>query len=166
MTVEAVPSNALWRTPRAVCAVVESFLGDFLDPCAPTDDPGWTGATWVYTEAEDGLSVPWYRPVYMNPPYSRGHINRWVKKFIDEGVHGDMPYGLALLPARPGSRWWNRLAIPQITVGFWNGRIQFVGADEGAKFPSALVFISQSPDRTWIDFYQHFRGFATVWKPL
>lgn len=68
-------------------------LGDFdLDPCAPPVRP-WEIARVHYTEADDGLSKPWFGRVWCNPPFGREAV-KWLRRMRD---HGN---GIALIPAR------------------------------------------------------------------
>lgn len=76
-----------WYTPKEI---IES-LGEFdLDPCAPVV-PLWSTAKNHFTKEDDGLSREWFGRVWLNPPYSRPLIERFVEKMAD---HNN---GIALL---------------------------------------------------------------------
>lgn len=69
-----------WRTPRA-----------YTDPCeavamVPLFDPCPADAT------VDGLakSTRWGRSCFVNPPYSRGQLMKWVEKGLEELTTGKM----------------------------------------------------------------------------
>lgn len=67
-----------WYTPRTI---VEAF-GEFdLDPCAPSHN--FYTARRCFTKADDGLSKEWHGRVWLNPPYSRPLICRFVEKMAD-----------------------------------------------------------------------------------
>lgn len=137
-----------WYTPPEVIKVaLETMGGIDLDPAA---DPGHTiPARHHYTQAEDGLGKPWALPdgtparVYLNPPYGRA-IPQWVAKLIREYDAGHIAQAVALLPARPDTRWYRSLArFPRCYVA---GRLRFSGHQNAAPFPSALVYLGPHLD--------------------
>lgn len=68
-------------------------LGAFdLDPCAPIKRP-WSTAGVHYTMADNGLVLPWFGRVWLNPPFGK-EAATWMRKMAD---HGN---GIALIPAR------------------------------------------------------------------
>jgi hypothetical protein len=78
-----------WLTPPWVI----DALGEFdLDPCTPPEMP-WDTARCRYTEAEDGLSLPWFGRVWLNPPYGR-EADTWLERMVAHGT------GTALIFAR------------------------------------------------------------------
>lgn len=105
-----------WWTPPEIL----NYLGPFgLDPCAPSANPGWTGANTTYTQEEDGLTLPWGASfVWCNPPYS--DIERWMAKMAD---HDN---GLALVFARTETQWWfDSVWGRASSVLFLRGRVTF-----------------------------------------
>ena len=115
-----------WLTPPHVIKA----LGDFdLDPCAPTVRP-WDTARVHIAPPENGLLVPWRGRVWMNPPYSK--IARWMGRLAE---HGD---GIALVPARTCSRWFEEIAWDNASAAlFLRGRIRFHRVD-GTRAPSGI----------------------------
>lgn len=71
-----------------------------LDVCAPAEDVSVVPASKAYTLADDGMALPWFGRVWMNPPYSE--TTAWVDRFI---AHG---HGVALVP-HSRSKWHSRL---------------------------------------------------------
>jgi hypothetical protein len=92
-----------WITPRWVLAP----LGEFdLDPCTPEEMP-WSTAKIRMTQEQDGLASPWCGRVWLNPPFDRRTLHRWLEKMAD---HGN---GIALIPAATETKHfrefvWNR----------------------------------------------------------
>src|SRR5262249_5924081 len=80
-----------WETPKELLDRLYSVFGAFdLDPCSPCSNnrTAPVKARAYYTEADDGLSLPWFGTVYMNPPYGRS-IHNWTAKAKAEVEHGN-----------------------------------------------------------------------------
>jgi len=130
-----------WETPAKVFKILNDEFGFTLDPCCEVQT---AKASTFYTPLEDGLSKDWSgHTVFVNPPYSRYNIGKWVKKCCEEGKKTTV---VALLPVSDSAKWWHTY----ICAGFpgnhsWNelrfvkGRIKFVGARFTAPFSSVIV---------------------------
>lgn len=128
-----------WRTPRVVLDLVREFAAGpiALDPATSPDNP--TGAATFFTEADNGLLRPWHTDglIYVNPPYGRA-LAPWARRIANEGQHIEI---IALLPARPDTKWWQDHVIKTCdALCFWRGRLKFVDAPAPAPFPSALAY--------------------------
>ncbi|RKR76300.1 DNA N-6-adenine-methyltransferase [Frondihabitans australicus] len=111
-----------WYTPRHIfeALAIERFA---MDVCSPGAEKTHVPADVHLTIVEDGLTTPWAGTVWMNPPYS--DIAPWMRKLAD---HGD---GIALVFARPDTKWF-QAALKQATVAcFINGRISFIKGSTG-----------------------------------
>lgn len=109
-----------WYTPRQIFEPLGSFD---LDPCSPVK-PLWKIAKTNYTQLDDGLSREWKGRVWLNPPYSRPLIERFVEKLA---THGD---GIALLFNRCDSKLFHDVIFPSASgILFLKGRIKFYTAD-------------------------------------
>lgn len=109
-----------WYTPREII----TSLGEFdLDPCAPMN-PLWTTAKVMLNREDDGLSKVWNGRVWLNPPYSRPLIGRFVKKMAE---HGN---GVALLFNRCDNALFQDIIFPTATaMKFLRKRIRFYRPD-------------------------------------
>lgn len=75
-------------------------LGPFdLDPCAADPRP-WDCAKHNITEAEDGLSQRWHGLVWLNPPFNRYQVSRWISRLAE---HNN---GICLTHARCEAGWF------------------------------------------------------------
>jgi hypothetical protein len=114
-----------WLTPRWVL----DPLGRFdLDPCAA---PDWPTADEMYTPEThgDGLSLPWFGRVWMNPPYGSA-MTAWLEKMAQ---HGN---GITLIFARTDTAAFHDYVWPHAdALLFLRGRITFLRPDLSA--PSA-----------------------------
>lgn len=68
-----------WYTPKFI---IDS-LGEFdLDPCAPSV-PLFKTAEVMYNEFDDGLAQKWEGRVWLNPPYSRPLITKFMRRMTE-----------------------------------------------------------------------------------
>lgn len=117
----SAPDTDCWLTPRHILRE----LGEFdLDPCAAGENPGWTGARFVFTADMDGLQQPWPSSarVFMNPPFS--NTTPWLVKHSNHGI------GISLIPASVESRVWRSHVWPKAkAVLLLHGRTRFCNPD-------------------------------------
>jgi hypothetical protein len=104
-------------------------LGPFdLDPCAGDPRP-WDCARVNYTLADDGLSKRWLGLTWLNPPFCRYVVERWIQRLAD---HGN---GVALLHARCEAQWFRPVWANASGILFMGQRIKFCHAD-GIEHPA------------------------------
>ena len=148
-----------WLTPPHILDVVRRLGPIDLDPCIL----GWDPAVHP-----DGLVRPWVNDpavsdrgvVFVNPPYGRGLVEKWVDKAIREAAvpleRNTNRSIVLLLPARTEQPWFQSLAwlrvhsaLPQgnsAALCFIRGRVRFINPDTGAAvgagtFPSVLWYL-------------------------
>lgn len=93
-------------------------LGPFdLDPCAALGQP-WPTARRHFTVRDDGLSRPWGGRVWLNPPFDRYQVGRWIERLAE---HGN---GIALVHARTETDWFRPLWRADMLL-FLKGRLHF-----------------------------------------
>lgn len=91
---KSIGASQSWITPKHII----DALGPFdLDPCGPWEAP-WRCATCTFMR--DGLEQHWKGRVWLNPPFDRREVGKWVRKLAD---HGN---GIALLHARTEAEWF------------------------------------------------------------
>ena len=130
-------STTEWRTPQELYERLDAIWHFTLDPAATDDNT----LHWCYfTEASDGLIQDWGgHTVFLNPPYSRDVLQRWIRKAADEAKKPGTVV-VCLLPAKTGPRYWQEIVIPEAAyIYFIPGRLQFGGARGPAPFDSAIV---------------------------
>ncbi|MEQ8721030.1 MAG: DNA N-6-adenine-methyltransferase [Sandaracinaceae bacterium] len=136
-----------WCTPRIVVDRLLAFAGSIaLDPCS--NPVSLVPATRRVIAPEDGLAVDWHAAadgglVYVNPPFGRKRTGLWLGKAADEAERGAEI--VVLIPARTDTRAWQRHAPRAAAICFWAGRMRFLGAKNGAPFPSALLYFGRRP---------------------
>jgi hypothetical protein len=103
-------------------------LGPFgLDPCAADPRP-WDCARRNYTERDDGLSKSWIGRVWLNPPFDRYEVARWIQRLAEHG------HGTALLHARTEADWFEPVWQHASGILFMADRIKFCRSD-GSEQP-------------------------------
>lgn len=128
--------TADWGTPPEI---IEA-LGPFdLDPCAfPESTRFWKTAREHYALPQNGLGLPWFGCVWLNPPYGP-QVERWIRRLAEHGS------GIALVFARTETQWFFRYVWLLATgVFFLRGRIHFYDRDgirsrHNSGAPSVLV---------------------------
>lgn len=153
-------------TPAVIVDAVIDVLGEIdLDPCSNSKDTPNVPALYHYTVEDDGLSLPWVGKVYMNPPYGRS-IGEWVNK-LTESLDTGVTEAIALVPARVDTQWWNALTARYSMVCFISGRLTFIGNEDAAPFPSAVVYLRPDQDKSSaLRFYDVFSQFGRIWQEL
>ena len=140
--------NTDWETPDELMdALKREFLwtphlppdSDYfdLDPCA-TRESCKALARFSLEDGRDGLLLPWYGAVFVNPPYGRG-VGKWVEKCYTEVANGNAALVVALLPSSTGTRWWQEWVMKATEIRYLKGRIKFVGTKDPAPFDSVIV---------------------------
>ena len=142
-------------TPADVLDRVRRIAPIALDPCTEPHNP--CGADRFYTERDNGLIQPWMSLTYCNFPYSGA--KSWAAKMATEAALGVAI--VALVAARPDTRWWRTLWDASDVMCFWRGRLTFGDAKSPAPFPSALFGLNVSQRR----FRQAFGDAAEVVVP-
>ena len=134
-----------WGTPPDLMeAVRREFNGGHrfdLDPCATAETAkadDWYGPGSPLFE--DGLAIPWFgRSAYVNPPYGRNIIEKWVEKCYTEVANGDMDLVVALLPASTSAGWWHQWVMQATEIRLLKGRVRYKGAPSAATWDSVIV---------------------------
>jgi phage N-6-adenine-methyltransferase len=138
-------ADMTWCTPPEVLELVRRLGPIGLDPCSNGRSVVRAPVEWRGKPGVDGLAQSWvgHGLVYCNPPYGRA-IKVWMQKCATEGALGAEI--IALIPARTDTKWWHESVVEGAdSVCFWRGRIAFLGATQGAPFPSALIYYGPRP---------------------
>lgn len=110
-----IGKSQVYITPRYIL----DSLGTFdLDP-AGADPRPWDCAKHTYTADDDGLALPWFGRVWLNPPFDTRQIERWIERLAEHD------FGTALLHARTETRWFGLIWEHASAVKFLAGRIVF-----------------------------------------
>lgn len=147
-------------TPQEIIDAAVAVLCEIdLDPCSNSKDTPNIPALDHYTAEDNGLLMPWFGRVYMNPPYGRGAngIAAWVTKLASEYEMGNVAEAIALVPGRIDTQWWQTLR--SYPACFVTGRLTFVGNEDSAPFPSVVFYLGENSKR----FYEVFSDLGDIW---
>jgi hypothetical protein len=86
-------------TPREIFIGLNCLFS--LDPCAPLEYcPSHDYCGERYILPQNGLELPWEGRVWLNPPFHRNEVKKWISKLAQ---HGD---GIALVTSYFTSSWF------------------------------------------------------------
>ncbi|MDP3328750.1 DNA N-6-adenine-methyltransferase [Parvibaculum sp.] len=123
-----------WLTPPEIVTA----LGHFdLDPCSPIVRP-WPTVGRHYTVEDNGLMLPWFGRVWLNPPYG-SQTGRWLARLVTHGT------GTAMIFARTDTAFFFKHVFEEASaLLFLRGRVHFHHVDgrlakDNCGAPSVLV---------------------------
>ena len=147
-------------TPEKYIALVRQVMGGIdLDPASCEFAQRTVKANRYFTKDDDGLSRIWHGKVWLNPPYSRELMDRFVDKICTEYLAGSVTEAVVLSLNRTDTRWFNQLASFSTCFCLTNGRIRFNTKDGPTKGSGrsghTFFYFGDNPDR-----------FREIFKPL
>ena len=104
-----------WYTPEPWPSLCRELMGGIdLDPASCAEANEVVAATQIYTEADDGLSLPWFGRVFHNPPYGldddRSSVcAKWVQYAIEQYRGGAVAELCLIVNAATGTGWFQAL---------------------------------------------------------
>jgi ParB family chromosome partitioning protein len=138
-----------WYTPPPWIERARIAMGTIdLDPASCAFAQECVRASMWFDKVADGLRQPWAGNLWINPPYSRGTIGRFVEKLIIE--LDDIEQAIVLTDNRLDTEWAHDLLYASDVVAFTKGRIRFYNADgiavSSALNGSALFYVGNRTD--------------------
>jgi phage N-6-adenine-methyltransferase len=135
-----------WYTPPQWVERARVAMGTIdLDPASCAFAQKCVRASIWFDKAADGLRQPWAGNVWLNPPYSRGTIGRFIEKLIVE--LDCIQQAIVLTDNRTDTEWFHDLFYTADVVAFTRGRIGFYNVHRtGLSSPlngSALFYIGK-----------------------
>ncbi len=115
-----------WYTPTSIIEASRSVMGSIdLDPASSYVANGIVGATHYYTKEDNGLVMPWYGNIYLNPPGGKLKGQSIPKLF-----------------------WKKLIYSPRVTQAiFLAFSIELLQTSQLSECPSACDFIICIPER-------------------
>jgi phage N-6-adenine-methyltransferase len=136
-----------WGTPPASFANLDRQFGPFTLDAAATKIN--SKCAKFFTKEDNALAQDWGKHiVWINPPYSRGHLELFIEKAYRE-ITKQTKRVVLLVPMMSSSKWWHDVVMRQASQVFLiKGRMKFHlfanGKDQGpaeynAAFHSAVI---------------------------
>ncbi len=147
------PPNVLELVRKVGRIGVDVFPGEhaMVNPriTLPADWDAYESTEWTRGVERDEV-------VWIQPPYSRGHLPRVASIWSQQGFANPRrtsmePAGIALLPSSTGANWFDVMCRYSRVLVLWRGRITFWldGKPTGGSgwFDSALFYNGPNPYR-------------------
>jgi hypothetical protein len=153
-----VRGNEEYYTPRLIFVAMACMFD--LDPASPGRDVvPWVPSKHHFTLTDNGLERPWRGFVWLNPPYSRDGLPRWLEKFRQ---HGD---GVCCVADRTSTKWWQTLCGNADLILQVNKKIDFISDESGKNaLGSSLVAYGERGVKALMDAHAH--GLGALFKPV
>ncbi len=129
--------NDEWETPLKLFKAFDDVYHFDLDACASKDNHK---CDFYFTKNEDYTSIelPTRNKIWMNPPYSRGNINKCMKKAYDDSLKGHLV--VCLVRDDPTTGWYEEFVDNKALVILrLKKRVKFVNGNSGYNFPCCVV---------------------------
>ena len=135
-----------WYTPSNLIECARLFLGTIdLDPASSALANETVRAMTWYGVEQDGLTQRWQGRVWMNPPYARMLIERFVDRLMECHLAGNVPEALILVNNATDTRWFHHLqSAPHRHTLALSYRVKFVspeGRDPNAMQGQVVVYL-------------------------
>jgi phage N-6-adenine-methyltransferase len=120
-------NNNEWYTPPEYIEAARKVLGAIdLDPATSDQAQEAVRAAKYFTKEDDGLKQEWRGLVWLNPPYSRGEIDKFVDKMVIEYKAGHIDSGIMLTHDCTDTEWWQSALRSASAICFPGKRIAFI----------------------------------------
>lgn len=130
--------NNEWFTPAHYVELARTVLGSIdVDPASNDYAQATVQAGTFYTAETNGLDKEWCGKVWMNPPYSRALIGRFIDKLVEEYQSGRCTEAIILTHNSTDTQWAATLFRNATALCFTRGRVKFVSPK--GKFASPAM---------------------------
>lgn len=154
-----------WFTPAAWLDRAREALGEIdLDPASHAIAQERVQASTFFTAADDGLERSWFGRVWLNPPYNRALLSRFVVKLVEEWTSGRVQQAILLTHNYTDTEWFHAAAWAARAICFPRGRVHFLSpaGDECSPTQGQAFFYFGHDDA---GFRQAFADFGLIVRP-
>ena len=149
MRFDKLSADNEWYTPNEYIHAARQIMGTIdLDPASNERAQSIIQAKAYYTSQDDGLAQLWQGSVWMNPPYSRELLPKFMRKLFEGIEDGTISQATVLCIASTSSRWWQRAAAMASVSCHLNHRVQCYGPSNIADRPAHCSTLFYFGDRT------------------
>ena len=140
--------NVEWFTDPALVERVRTVMGGIdLDPASCEAAQCTVKATQFFTKEQNGLTQPWYGRVFLNPPFRRDLIGKFVTKLISERANYEQ--AIALVNADTSTEWFQTICGAANAIAFPKRRLVFhneITKQQNPVFGSAFAYFGDRRD--------------------
>jgi len=167
-----------WYTPRRFTDAARAVMGGIdLDPASCEVANQTVQATTFYTEKQNGLTLPWYGRVWLNPPFGTmktpfdaawqgtSVVRLFIRKLLEDFQEGKIEQAVLLAKADPKQHWFHLLWDYLICFAYDN--VYFNRPDGPAQrnqFGVCFVYLGKN-EQTFIDVFSEFGTVARRVSP-
>lgn len=125
-----------WYTPAWIIEAARAAMGSIdCDPASSSTANQTVKAATFFTAEDDGLGYQWDGNVWLNPPYSKELIGRFVEGVIDRYHAGEVLQACVLVNNATETLWGQALIEASAAVCFLNSRVKFLRPDGSTGAP-------------------------------
>jgi phage N-6-adenine-methyltransferase len=149
-----------WYTPADYIEAAREALGAIdLDPASSDKAQETVRAARYFTIADNGLSKEWRGRIWLNPPYSRELIGKFIDKLVIEYAAGRTKSAILLTHNSTDTAWFQKAQEACSAICFADTRIRFYNAvgEEECSPTQGQSFFYFGPDA---------ERFADVFEPI
>jgi phage N-6-adenine-methyltransferase len=132
-----------WYTPARYVELAREVMGSIdVDPASNDYAQRTVKAATFYTVETNGLDKPWVGKVWMNPPYGRKLIGRFIDKLMEEYQAGRTTEAIVLTNNSTDTKWATALFENAASLCFTRGRVKFISPTKkgAATLPMGQLF--------------------------
>lgn len=159
-----------WFTPSKYIDSVRYVLGSIdIDPFSSEEANLTIKAQVYYSKENDALTLDWARlsNCFMNPPYSKGLMQKCVDKLLEQRQNGSAINSVVLCNASTDTKWFHKLMHESTAMCLTAGRISFENTDGKSISGNTKgqVFFLMTEDETIVHkFKEEFSKYGYVVK--
>lgn len=119
--------NNEWYTPERYIEAARKVLGAIdCDPASNDFAQKTVKAKTFYTIDDSGLDANWFGAVWMNPPYGKGLVDKFITRYCEQD---GITEGIVLVNNATDTDWFQRLAGVSSAICLKKGRIKYIAQD-------------------------------------
>ena len=113
-----------WYTPQYIIDAARKTMGKIdLDPASSDIANRTVQATTYYTKDDDGLSMPWFGNIWLNPPYAKGLIGKFASAIKNK--RSDYDQAIILVNNGTETQWFQNFSIVTSAICLVKKRVRF-----------------------------------------
>jgi ParB family chromosome partitioning protein len=146
------PLSNEWYTPPQYIEAAREVMGAIdCDPASCDIAQKRVKASIYYTVVQNGLQQTWGKRVWMNPPYSKGLIDKFCEALVRKYQSGEVVEACLLANNGTDTGWAHILFDLCQCVCFVKGRISFLDAQgqpqDGNNRAQMFFYLGPHPER-------------------